>query len=33
LQPRSSARRAALRRAHLLEQEVTLAYLRELASH
>ena len=29
--PRPSARRAADRRAHLLEQEVTLAYLRELA--
>jgi hypothetical protein len=28
---RPSARRAADRRAHLLEQEVTLAYLRELA--
>jgi hypothetical protein len=31
--PRPSARRAPLRRAHLLEQEVTLAYLRELAQH
>jgi len=31
-QARSSARRAVLRRAHLLEQEVTLAYLRELAA-
>ncbi|HKG65268.1 MAG TPA: hypothetical protein VKB28_14440 [Solirubrobacteraceae bacterium] len=30
---RPSARRAPLRRAHLLEQEVTLAYLRELAQH
>ena len=29
--PRPSAVRAADRRAHLLEQEVTLAYLRELA--
>ena len=29
--PLPSARRAADRRAHLLEQEVTLAYLRELA--
>jgi len=30
--PRPSAKRASLRRAHLLEQEVTLAYLRELAA-
>jgi hypothetical protein len=30
--PRPSARRAAERRAHLLEQEVTLAYIRELAA-
>ena len=29
--PHPSVRRAADRRAHLLEQEVTLAYLRELA--
>jgi len=30
--PRRSAKRASLRRAHLLEQEVTLAYIRELAA-
>ena len=30
--PRPSALRGADRRAHLLEQEVTLAYLRELAA-
>jgi len=30
---RRGAARPSVRRAHLLEQEVTLAYLRELAGH